>query len=462
MSNLANDPMESGGIAAFAAALRQGDITSEAATKAYLDRIEALDGKLGAYQYVAAESALASARAIDALLAAGTDLGPLMGVPVAIKDIYAVEGMPTTNGSFIESDHITGPEGLFVQGLRQAGCVILGKTKTVEFALGATGINEARGTPWNPWDAEAHRIPGGSSSGSGVATAAGMCAFAMGSDTGGSVRIPACFNGLFGHKTTVGLWPTDGVFPLSPTLDTVGPLCRNATDAAIIYGVMSDDEIPMPADLSRLRLGRPTNFFFDDIDEHVAACMDAALQAMEEAGVEFIDVEIPEATEREWMFPNICPPELISALGRDTFEANRDKMDPVTADRAAKGLDVLASDYVSAKQRHDELAVIAEEHMAGLDGWVAPTCPFVPMTVAGLNDPAEAARSLQSSRNTQPGNIFSMCAVNLPIHGYGSPLPVGLQLICRGGDDASALSISMALEELFGIPAKPDLSAFLA
>ncbi|HAK53815.1 MAG TPA: amidase, partial [Gammaproteobacteria bacterium] len=183
-SNLTEDPLKGIDIASFGASLRRGETTSEDATRAYLSRIGALDKKLEAYQYIAEEYAIETARAMDALLASGNDLGPLMGVPVAIKDIYAVDGMPTTNGSLIKTDHITGPEGKFVRKLKQAGCVILGKTRTVEFALGVTGINEARGTPWSPWDLSNKRIPGGSSSGSAVATAAGLCMFAMGSDTG--------------------------------------------------------------------------------------------------------------------------------------------------------------------------------------------------------------------------------------------------------------------------------------
>ncbi|MDG2286992.1 MAG: amidase, partial [Alphaproteobacteria bacterium] len=302
MTHCPTEPLENGGIAKYAQDLRAGRITAAAATRAYLDRIEALDHKLGAFQHVAAEQAMAAATAIDQLLAAGTDLGPLMGVPVGIKDIYAVEGMPTTNGSLYDASHITGPEGRFVRGLKQAGCVVLGKTKTVEYALGATGVNEARGTPWNPWDLETHRMPGGSSSGSGVATAAGLCAFAMGSDTGGSVRIPACFNGIFGHKTTIGMLPTDGVFPLSPTLDTVGPLTRSAADAAIIHAIMTGEDIPAAAPLAGLRLGRPTSFFFEDAEPEVLACVEAALASLVEAGVEIVDVDIPDAREREWLF----------------------------------------------------------------------------------------------------------------------------------------------------------------
>ena len=279
MATLPADPFASG-IAAFAEDLRAGRTSSVAATEACLERIAALNPKLDAFQLVDGTRARAAAAAIDALLAAGTDLGPLMGVPIGVKDIIAVEGLPTTNGSLYQTAHLNGPEGTIVQRLKEAGCVILGKTKTVEFALGATGVNEARGTPWNPWDSSIQRIPGGSSSGSAVATAAGLCAFALGTDTGGSVRIPACFTGLFGHKTTVGLWPTDGVFPLSPTLDSIGPLCRNAGDAAIVHAVITGESVPMPAQIEGMRLGRPGAPFTDDLDETVSATFEAAVLAL--------------------------------------------------------------------------------------------------------------------------------------------------------------------------------------
>ena len=177
------DPFENG-IAAFAASVRCGEMSFRQATEYFLQRIEKLNPKLQAFQHVAAAPAIATAESLDQLLAAGTDLGPLMGVPIGVKDIITVDGMPVLNGSKYPSAHINGDEGTLIQTLRECGCVILGKTKTVEFALGATGVNEARGTPWNPWDAETHRIPGGSSSGSAVALASGMCAFALGTDTG--------------------------------------------------------------------------------------------------------------------------------------------------------------------------------------------------------------------------------------------------------------------------------------
>ena len=459
MSTLPDNPLESGGIAVFAEELRAGRIAAKTAVKAYLDRIQALEPKLNAYQYVAYEQAEEAADAIDKLLASGIDLGPLIGVPVAIKDIYAVDNMPTTNGSLYDASGITGSEGRYVTALKQAGCIILGKTKTVEFALGATGVNEARGTPWNPWDLSTHRIPGGSSSGSGVATAAGMCGFAMGSDTGGSVRIPACLNGIFGHKTSVGLLPTDGVFPLSPTLDTLGPLTKNAADAAILHAIMTGCDIPSAAPLKGMRLGKPTSFFFEGIDADVLSCVDAALASLVEAGVEIVDVDIPDPNERDWIFPAIAPPEFLAAIGEEEFRKALPKMDPVTGVRAGKGLSITGVEHAAAVIRHHQLAALAEDAFDGLDGWVAPTCPFLPIPVDDLTDPIIAQKSVQASRNTQPGNIFRLCAITTPVHQFGSPLPVGLQVMCPLGKDTEALSIGLALEAHFRPSAGLDLSA---
>src|SRR5690625_4613031 len=265
MSALPADPIAPLGLDGFAYRFRRGEITSEAATRAYLARIEALDGKLGSYQHVAAEQALKTAQAMDRLRDAGVDLGPLMGVPVSVKDLLVVEGMPTTAGSRLDLGDIVGPEeGSFVQALRRAGCVILGKTKMVEFALGITGVSESRGTPWNPWDLKTHRLPGGSSSGAGVAAAAGLCAVAIGSDTGGSVRVPAALNGLFGLKVTFGCWANDASMPLAPHLDTIGLLTPTVRDAAIAFaainralGLPDTDprcQLPRPARLAALKL----------------------------------------------------------------------------------------------------------------------------------------------------------------------------------------------------------------
>jgi aspartyl-tRNA(Asn)/glutamyl-tRNA(Gln) amidotransferase subunit A len=461
LTSLPPDPLASGGIAGYARRLRQGEITAQAATQAYLDRIAALDPRLGAYQHVAAGPALAQAQALDRLLAAGTDLGPLMGVPVAIKDIFAVEGMPTTAGSRLDVADLVGPEGPFVKALRRAGCVLLGKVKTVEFALGAVGISTPCGTPWNPWDARVQRIPGGSSSGPAVAVAAGLCGFAIGSDTGGSVRLPAAFCGTFGHKTTVGLWPTAGIFPLSTALDSIGPLTRSAADAALVFSALTGQEVqaqPAPG----LRLGRPTSYFFDGLDEAVTDCTERALATLRAAGATIDPIELPEAPAREGYFPVVLPADLIATLGRERFAQGRAAMDPVVGARGDRGLEVLASDYVRLERQRQALCRSAALRLQGFDGIVSPTAALLPPPVAEFADPVAGLKlALAITRNSQPGNLLELCGTSTPIQSLGAPLPVGLQVLCPAGHDAKALAIALTLEELFGPPPQPDLAAFL-
>lgn len=458
---LVPDPYADGGVLAFAVRLRNGEATCESVTRAFLERIEALNPRLGAFEFIASESAIATARAIDALLAAGTDLGPLMGVPVVIKDLIAVEGMPTTNGSNLDTATLSGKEGTIVKALRRAGCVILGKGKTVEFALGATGINHSRGTPWNPWDANVQRIPGGSSSGPAVAVAAGLCGFAIGSDTGGSVRLPACFCGIFGHKTSSGLWPIDGVFPLSPTFDTLGPLTRSARDAALVQAAVIGLPELEPRSLCGIRLGRPRGHFFDHLDPEVASCFDAAIIALQNAGAKTVDIDMPEATERSWIFPAILPADVVATLGVERFLAERGRMDPVVAARASTGLETKGVDVLRALRRYQELVKLTEDRFEEVDAWITPTTPIVARPVDSFAD-VEKGLGLTAlvNRNTQPGNMFGMCAVSLPIHQFGSALPVGLQLMMPGGNDAKLLAIACAAEKVVGKAPSPDLAAF--
>ncbi|MBL0406529.1 amidase [Microvirga aerilata] len=460
---LEQDPLGQGGLSGFARRFRAGEITSEQATRAYLSRIEALDPRLGAFQHVAAEQALETARAIDALYSAGTDLGLLMGVPIAVKDLFVVEGMPTTAGTKMSIDDIAGPEGPLVKSLRQAGCVILGKTRTVEFALGITGVSSAQGTPINPWDAQTPRLPGGSSSGSGVAVAAGLCAFAVGSDTGGSVRVPAAFNGIFGFKTTPGFFSTDGAFPLAPHLDTPGLLTRSARDAAIAVAALTGEPEARPLPVEALRLGIPQEYFFDNLDPVVEAQIRGAMEALSAAGCRLRPVSVPEASERERYFPAVLPACLIATLGRDRFLAGRDQMDPIVAKRATSGLDVTAADYLALEAKRAKSRQSVSEKFSGFDGWVTPTTATPPPSVADLDDEQKALDlALGMTRNTQPANYFACPAVSIPLPQKPGNLPIGLQIICPEGADVQALSIALAIEEMLGTPEAPNLADFLS
>ncbi len=464
MKALPPDPLEPGGIRGFSRRLRNGETSAAQATEAYLARVEALDAALGSYEHLAAEQARAQAQAMDALLAAGTDLGPLMGVPVAIKDIFAVEGMPTTAGSNLDLTDLIGPEGSFVKRLRRLGCVILGKVKTVEFALGSSGTNYNRGTPRNPWDSETFRVVSGSSSGSGVATAAGMCGFAIGSDTGGSVRGPAAFCGVVGVKTTFGLWPLDGVFPLSPTFDTAGPLARSADDTALVMAALLDEPVAKPVPLRGLRLGRPKKFFFEGMDEHVGTCMEAALADLTAAGAEVVEVDVPEIEEATATFIEISRPEAIAVFGRERFLASRDQMNPDVADRASPGLEATADRYIQAIWRHRRFCDVAREALSKVDAWVGPTKFRLPPPFPGKFVSIADEKKLVElcAGPTRVGSAMGVCATTQPIQRYGAPLPVGFQLIAAGGQDSRLMSMALALESVFGPPPRPDLTGFLA
>lgn len=456
-----SDSLFNAGIKPWALRIRQGELTFTDTLKTCLSQIEA-DATLDAWEVFDAKSALDTASSMDALLASGTDLGIMMGLPLAVKDLIRVDGYPVTNGSNADTDALVGPEGSIIRKLKQAGMIILGKTKTVEFALGVTGVNTSRGTPWNPVDRNVHRLPGGSSSGSAVAVAANHAALALGTDTGGSVRIPASFTGIVGHKTSVRLWPLDGVFSLSNTLDSMGPLCHTVDDAGLMHTLITGESIPAPVPLNGLRLGIPQEHFFDDLDPSVATDFERAVNALVQAGAVRVPINFPEAAERATLFPKIVPPELLSTLGIEQFEKIRANMDPVTASRAASGLSVTAVEYQSALRRQQELIAIANTTFHEVDCWVSPTTPIVPMALTDLDDPAQNARALNASWNTQPGNLTEFCAMSLPMHqrdssnaainqGFSSPpssLPTGFQIMLPHGQDARLIAISASVEKL--------------
>lgn len=462
MTTLEEDPLGTGDLSDFGRRFRSGELTSEAATHAYLARIDAVDHRLGAFEHVAQETAIATARAMDALRKAGTDLGPLMGVPVAIKDLLAVDGMPTRAGTNLDVSDLIGSQGSVVTVLRRAGCVILGKTKTVEFALGATGVSASRGTPVNPWDSREARLPGGSSSGSGVAVAAGLCAFAVGSDTGGSVRVPAALNGVFGMKTTTGVLPTDGAFPLARHLDSIGYLTRSAKDACIVHAVLTDTPVVNPTPVAALRLGRPSAYFFDMISDEVRVRTEAALHALTRAGARISDVDVPEAAEREAYFPVMLPVSLIAELGRVRAEGGLEQMDPVVAKRVASGLEIRAVELLELEARRTTSRRAALDRFAWLDAWVTPTTMSSAPPVNRLDNPQTGLElALGITRNTQPGNYLDLCGVSLPLPMVDHALPVGLQLMGPPGQDSRLLAMALACEEVLGRPVLPNVAEFM-
>lgn len=456
MSDLPLDPFRERSLEGFAQDFRAGKVTSEEVTRIYLDRIEKLDGKLGAYEYVAAENALATARAMDMLIKSGTDLGPLMGVPVAVKDIFRIADMP---GPFVGSnmqlpDVMGSDEAVFVKALRQAGCVLLGQTKAVEICLGITGHSIPRGTPWNPTDMDNHRAPGGSSSGSGVAMAAGLCAFAIGSDSGGSVRVPAAFNGVFGLKTTAGLWPTDGAFPLDPRVDSIGLITRNAQDALLAFKTISAVLFGVgwkPARsgvrVDRLNFGVPTNHFFDNLNPEIGKAFSAANAQLQAKGCLLEDIQVPEAPERAGYFPVSMPASVLSIFGKENFLAQKHLMDPVIGKRVESGLEPKAYEFLALEDKRSASRAAVEERFIGYDAWVSPTTTDFAPLVSDLEDPVKGMQlALGMTQNTQPANYLGLCAISLPLPVDG--LPIGYQLMGAPDTDLKLLEIAVEIEKV--------------
>lgn len=445
-------------LADFGVRLRRREISAVAVTTAFLDRIARLNPKLNAFHYVARDEALAAAREIDRQLAAGADPGPLAGVPVAVKDLYSVAGMPTNAGSNLDVSDVTPTEGSFVRALKRSGCVILGKTRTSEFALG--GINFIHPVPWNPCDARTHRMPGGSSHGSAVALAAGLCAFSVGTDTGGSVRLPAALCGVVGHKFSSRAFALDGIFPLSPTLDSVGTFTASAADATLVHATLTNTAAVAMPRVDGLRLGRPLELFYDDLDAEVRERMDAALEALARAGATIIPVNVPEVAESDSAFGGIVPAELVNILGRERVKANRAVFDPIAQSRVFAAREFPPERLNTALSSQSALRDAVHAKMQGFDGWLTPATPGVPEPLADYATLDTAlAWNRRALRNTRPGNVFEQCGVSLPLPATGG-LPVGLQIMCSALQDARLLALAAAIEGVVGQAQRPDVTAF--
>lgn len=447
MSNETNHPFAPD-IASFARRLRAGDTSARSVTEVYLARIAQTNPTLQAYIYVDAEQALNTATAIDALLEAGVDLGPLMGVPVAVKDIFAVKGMPTSAGSHLDVTDCIGEEGPFIQQLRRYGCIILGKTRSIEFAAGAQNLIHP--TPINPCDHTTPRTSGGSSHGSAVAVAAGLCAFAVGSDTGGSVRQPAALCGIVGLKTTHGLWSTQGVFPLCPTLDSVGLLAASTDDVAYLYSAIEGLEDIDEAPLSGLNLGVLEPEFLQLMDENVANCYEAALHRLQNRGVTLSVMNWPGEQERQEIqaiYAGMIPADLLTTLGAERLQTYRNDMDPVALKRLEGALHLSASDYIRLQRAQQRLAGLMQQRLKGLDALVSPSVPMVAPLLSEVTASVSAATDFiaRSLSYTRPANVYNLCALTLPIHNPLSELPVGLHLACKPHHEKRLISIAKAM-----------------
>ncbi|MGE4451838.1 amidase [Castellaniella sp.] len=444
-------------ITALQAALDQGETTSVALTQAALARIADPGGE-GARTFttVWAEQALAEAQASDTLRAAGQVRSPLDGLPVSIKDLFDVAGQVTRAGSRVRENAAPAARHADpVQRLARAGAVLIGHTNMTEFAFSGLGINPHYGTPSSPWDRASRRIPGGSSSGAGVSVADGMAVAALGTDTGGSIRIPSAFCGLTGFKPTASRVPSGGTFPLATSLDSVGPLAASVECCAILDGILSGDEArrpPAAPPLARLRLAVANTLVLDGADDTVRDTFAAAIARLRAAGIVIDTLDIPafEALAHINRKGGLVCAEAY-AVHRDLLEGKIDRYDPRVSSRILRGRDIDAADYIELHALRTRWIAAVEARLQGYDALLLPTVPVVAPTIESLqaSDEAYFAANGLILRNPTLINFLDGCALSLPCHTTGEA-PVGLMVAGPAHTDARILDVGLAIEQILG------------
>ncbi|OFW01794.1 MAG: hypothetical protein A3I61_05835 [Acidobacteria bacterium RIFCSPLOWO2_02_FULL_68_18] len=438
-------------IAGLARALAAREVTSELVTEQCLQAISARNSELNAFIRVFADQARDEARQADAEIAAGRSRGPLHGAPISLKDLIDVHGVPTTAASRVRAKHVAQSDATVVERLRRAGAVLVGKTNLHEFAFGTTNEDSAFGPARHPLDPS--RSPGGSSGGSAASVLAHMAYASIGTDTGGSIRIPSAACGLVGFKPTFGAVPVDGVVPLSTTMDHVGPLCRSVEDAQIVFDVLrgAAPSAPPVGGARGLRLGRLRDYFMARLDSAVAAAFDAACARLREAGVDLVDVSIPHAGDIATVYLHIGLSEA-AAYHAATLEHRPDEYTPNVRLRLEMGRYILAEDYLRALRGREILTAEVDAALGGCDGLLLPAlaipAPKIGAETVRIDGADEPVRNMML-RLTQLFNITRHPAITVPCGVTADGLPVGAQVVGRRSADAELLAVARALEPCF-------------
>jgi aspartyl-tRNA(Asn)/glutamyl-tRNA(Gln) amidotransferase subunit A len=445
----------------IATAIAQKRISSREATQSCLDRIAQWQTPLNAFMAVEAHEALAAADEADASLAKGNLRGALHGVPLAHKDMYYDAGKVVTCGSRIRRDFVATSTATALQRLKDAGTVRLGSLQMVEFAYGPTGHNTHYGAVHNPWSLD--HITGGSSSGSGSAVAARLTFAALGSDTGGSIRMPAHFCGVTGLKTTVGRISRAGAMPLSQSLDTVGPLARTVDDCALLLGLMAGEDAndatavsgPLPdymaatrESIKGLKIGVPTAFYVDDLDPEVALILDETMAVLKREGAEIVQVELPDQRQLTAACQLVLAVEAAALHKRWLIERPQD-YGPQVLMRLQNGLAIPGVSYLEALRWRGPALAAYLAAVAGVDAVIAPVAPVAAPTLAESdvgNSPDAEAVIQRLTRFTRPINYLGLPSLAIPSGFTRGGLPVGMQLIGRSFDEAMLLRIGAAFQ----------------
>jgi aspartyl-tRNA(Asn)/glutamyl-tRNA(Gln) amidotransferase subunit A len=448
-------------LVAVANAIAEKRLSSQEVTRACLHRIAQWQPRLNAFMSIESEAALKAADEADAALAKGNKRGVLHGVPLAHKDMYYEAGKVVTCGSKIRRDFVAKTTSTALQRLKDAGSIRLGSLQMAEFAYGPTGHNFHHGAVHNPW--VLGHITGGSSSGSGSAVAARLTFAALGSDTGGSIRMPAHFCGVTGLKTTYGRISRAGAMPLSQSLDTVGPLARTVEDCALLLGLMAgtDPEDPTAVDtpvpdyiaatkgsINGMKIGVPTAFYVDDLDADVARSLDDTIAVLKREGASIVQVELPDQRQLTAACQLVLAVEASAFHKRWLIERPQD-YGPQVLMRLQNGLAIPGVSYLEALRWRGPALAAHVAATAGVDAVIAPVAPIAAPTIAESdvgNSPDAESVIQRLTRFTRPINYLGLPSLAVPSGFTAKGLPMAMQLIGRSFDEATLLKIGAAFQ----------------
>lgn len=445
-------------IAKLSAAQAAGETTAVQLLDDCLARISDPGGEGSrAFLKVYEDRARAEAEAIDTRRAAGVALGPLAGIPMSVKDLFDVAGETTTAGTRILAENPpAADDAVIVSRLRAAGAVIVGKNNMTELAYSGIGINSHYDTPRNPWDRQTGRVPGGSSSGAGVSVADGMAVGAIGTDTAGSVRIPAGVNGVTGFKPTASRVDQGGCYPLSKHLDSIGPLAPTVDCCLAIDGVISGEGPHTVTEraVGTLTLAVPQTIVLNDLDDEVAHAFDRACHALSAAGAQIVEFEFPELTEAveaQAAYGTFQAAEAWAAH-KELGETRTDEFDPLVMARMKAGQDMTATDFIRLVEARAGIIGRGNRRTAGYDAAILPSVALVAPAIQPLLDDFDlyVKTNILMLRNTGLGNFLDRCGFSIPIHGEGEA-PVGLMVMGQTGGDHGLMGVARAVEQIVNV-----------